>query len=237
MEWFNSWWADVYEQIYATFVEQDRWKYLVQGIFNTIEIAIFAVLLGIVIGVVVALIKVFTAGNKKFRWLEIIANIYLTVIRGTPMLVQLFIMYYIVITSPNVSKIFVSIIAFGINSGAYVAEVARSGIQSIDKGQMEAGRSLGLSRTQTMVKIIFPQALKNILPALGNEFITMLKETSVAGFIGVEELTKIGDILRSQTWQPYVPLFSVALIYLIMVVGLTQLLGVLERRLHRSDYR
>ena len=194
-------------------------------------------LLGIVIGVIVALIKVFTAGNKKFRWLEIIANIYLTVIRGTPMLVQLFIMYYIVITSPNVSKIFVSILAFGINSGAYVAEVARSGIQSIDKGQMEAGRSLGLNRAQTMVKIIFPQALKNILPALGNEFITMLKETSVAGFIGVEELTKVGDILRSQTWQPYVPLFSVALVYLIMVVGLTRLLGVLERRLRRSDYR
>ena len=189
------------------------------------------------IGVIVALIKVFTAGNKKFRWLEIIANIYLTVIRGTPMLVQLFIMYYIVITSPNVSKIFVSILAFGINSGAYVAEVARSGIQSIDKGQMEAGRSLGLNRAQTMVKIIFPQALKNILPALGNEFITMLKETSVAGFIGVEELTKVGDILRSQTWQPYVPLFSVALVYLIMVVGLTRLLGVLERRLRRSDYR
>ena len=172
MEWLNSWWADVYEQIYATFVEGDRWQYLVKGIGNTIQIAFFAVLLGIVIGVIVALIKVFTAGNKKFRWLEIIANIYLTVIRGTPMLVQLFIMYYIVITSPNVSKIFVSILAFGINSGAYVAEVARSGIQSIDKGQMEAGRSLGLNRAQTMVKIIFPQALKNILPALGNEFIT-----------------------------------------------------------------
>ena len=237
MEWLNSWWADVYEQIYATFVEGDRWQYLVKGIGNTIQIAFFAVLLGIVIGVIVALIKVFTAGNKKFRWLEIIANIYLTVIRGTPMLVQLFIMYYIVITSPNVSKIFVSILAFGINSGAYVTEVARSGIQSIDKGQMEAGRSLGLNRAQTMVKIIFPQALKNILPALGNEFITMLKETSVAGFIGVEELTKVGDILRSQTWQPYVPLFSVALVYLIMVVGLTRLLGVLERRLRRSDYR
>ena len=237
MERLNSWWADVYEQIYATFVEGDRWQYLVKGIGNTIQIAFFAVLLGIVIGVIVALIKVFTAGNKKFRWLEIIANIYLTVIRGTPMLVQLFIMYYIVITSPNVSKIFVSILAFGINSGAYVAEVARSGIQSIDKGQMEAGRSLGLNRAQTMVKIIFPQALKNILPALGNEFITMLKETSVAGFIGVEELTKVGDILRSQTWQPYVPLFSVALVYLIMVVGLTRLLGVLERRLRRSDYR
>ena len=131
----------------------------------------------------------------------------------------------------------VSILAFGINSGAYVAEIVRSGIQSVDKGQLEAGRSLGLNQRVTMQKIVFPQALKNILPALGNEFIVLLKETSVAGFIGVEELTKAGDILRSQTWEPYVPLLSVAAIYLILVMVMTFLLGKLERRLRKSDNR
>ena len=230
-----SFWESICDQCYKTFVESDRYQYIVRGLGNTLLIALFAVMIGIVLGVLVALVKVFAVENRKMRPLEILANIYLTVIRGTPMLVQLFIMYYIILNIPN--KILVSILAFGINSGAYVAEIVRSGIQSIDRGQMEAGRSLGLNQRQTMVKIIFPQALKNILPALGNEFIVLLKETSVAGFIGVEELTKAGDILRSQTWQPYVPLLSVAAVYLLLVMGMTVLLSKLERRLRKSDYR
>ena len=146
-------------------------------------------------------------------------------------------MYYIVITAPQVSKVFVAIIAFGINSGAYVAEIVRAGIMSVDRGQMEAGRSLGLSKKTTMVKIILPQAFKNILPALGNEFITLIKETSVAGFIGIQDLSKAGDVIRSQTQSPYIPLLMVAAIYLVIVIGLTTLLGRLERRLRKSDMR
>lgn len=233
----ENFFQEAWSQIYATFVEQDRYQYILRGIGITLQIAFFAVILGVILGVLIALGKVFSDHNKKLRWLEVICNIYTTVIRGTPMVVQLFIMYYIIINIQGFPKVWTSVIAFGLNSAAYVAEIVRSGIQSVDKGQMEAGRSLGLNRTQTMVKIIFPQALKNILPALGNEFIVLLKETSVAGFIGVEDLTKAGDILRSQTWQAYVPLFSVAIIYLIMVMGLTALLSRLERRLRKSDYR
>lgn len=233
MEFFQ----DVGRQIYDTFIEQDRYLYIVRGIGYTLQIAFFAVMIGIIVGVLIALGKVFSDHNKKLRWMEIICNFYTTIIRGTPMLVQLFIMYYIIINIQGFPKIWTCVIAFGLNSAAYVAEIVRSGIQSVDKGQMEAGRSLGLTRGQTMVKIIFPQALKNILPALGNEFIVLLKETSVAGFIGVEELTKAGDILRSQTWEAYVPLLSVALVYLLMVMGLTALLSKLERRLRKSDNR
>ncbi len=227
----------LWEQIQQNLIEGDRYMYIVKGLGLTLEITIFAAIIGIVIGVLLALIKVTAADNKKMKPLDWFASLYLTVVRGTPMVVQLFIMYYIVITAPQVSKVTVAIIAFGINSGAYVAEIVRAGIMSVDRGQMEAGRSLGLSKKTTMIKIILPQAFKNILPAMGNEFITLIKETSVAGFIGIEDLSKAGDIIRSQTQSPYVPLLMVALIYLVIVIGLTTLLGKLERRLRKSDIR
>lgn len=208
------------------------------GLGNTLLITFFAVLIGIVLGTLIALIKVSHQNNpKKLRILNAIASVYLAVIRGTPVVVQLLIMWFVVLQSANVDKVVAAILAFGINSGAYVAEVIRSGIQSVDKGQIEAGRSLGLNQRATMVKIVFPQALKNVLPAIGNEFIALLKETSVAGYIAIQDLTKGGDIIRSITYDPYTSLLTVAAIYLLIVLGLTTLLGKLERRLHQSDNR
>lgn len=227
----------IWDQIYYNLIYKDRYMYILQGLGTTLEITAFAVIIGIVIGVSVALIKFASVNNKKLKFFEIIANLYLTVIRGTPAVVQLFIMYYIILGSSGVDKITTAIFAFGINSGAYIAEIVRAGILSVDKGQMEAGRSLGLPYKTTMFKIIFPQALKNIIPALGNEFITLLKETSVAGFIGIMDLSKAGDVIRSQTYEALIPLFTVAAIYLVFVVGLSSLLSKLERRLRKSDIR
>ena len=226
------------EKINDAFIVKSRYKYIITGLENTLLITAFAVLLGIVLGTMVALVKVAHGNNnKKFRILNSICSLYLTVIRGTPVIVQLLIMYYVILSSTSVDKITASILAFGINSGAYVAEVIRSGIQSVDKGQVEAGRSLGLNERDTMIKIVFPQALKNVLPAIGNEFIALLKETSVAGYIGVQDLTKGGDIIRSITYDAFTPLLSTAGVYLIIVIGLTAALSKLERRLHKSDYR
>lgn len=227
----------LWEQIRQNLIEGDRYMYIVKGLGITLEITVFSAIIGLIIGILLALIKVVAADSKKMKPLDWFASLYLTIIRGTPMVVQLFIMYYIVITVPQVSKVIVAIVAFGINSGAYVAEIVRAGIMSVDRGQMEAGRSLGLSKKTTMIKIILPQAIKNILPALGNEFITLIKETSVAGFIGIQDLSKAGDVIRSQTQSPYIPLLMVAAIYLIIVIGLTSLLGRLERRLRKSDIR
>lgn len=225
------------DQIYLNLIEKDRYKYIVNGLIETLKITIFAVIIGIAIGLIVAILKVISAENKKFKPLGILANIYLTVIRGTPTVVQLFIMYYIILATYPTSKSFAAILAFGINSGAYVAEIIRAGIMSVDKGQTEAGRSLGLNQRTTYVKIIFPQALKNILPALANEMITLIKETSVAGFIGVVDLSKAGDIIRSQTYESVVPFLTIAIIYLILVVGLTSILIRVEKGLRKSDIR
>lgn len=214
--------------------------YLVRGLGNTLLITLMAGCLGIALGLIIAIIKVATENNPKrkiLKPLNLLANLYLTVIRGTPAVVQLLIIYFVVFASVDVSKIFVGTIAFGINSGAYVAEIIRAGIQSIDKGQTEAGRSLGLSSTKTMRFIILPQALKNILPALGNEFIALLKETAVVGYIALEDLTKGGDIIRSQTYDAYLPLIAVAFIYLCIVILMTHFLKKLERRLRASDHR
>ena len=197
----------------------------------------FAVIIGTIIGIIIALSKVLAAENKKLKPLGILADIYLTVIRGTPTVVQLFIMYYIILAAYTTSKSFAAILAFGINSGAYVAEIIRAGIMSVDKGQTEAGRSLGLNQRTTYIRIIFPQALKNILPALANEMITLIKETSVAGFIGVVDLSKAGDIIRSQTYEAIVPFLTIAIIYLILVVGLTSILIRVEKGLRKSDIR
>jgi His/Glu/Gln/Arg/opine family amino acid ABC transporter permease subunit len=205
------------------------------GFVVTIEVTLFAVLMGIVIGFGVAVIRSTADQTGKLKFLDFLCRVYLTVIRGTPVVVQLLIIYFVIFGSVNIDKVFVAIVAFGINSGAYVAEIIRGGIMSIDRGQMEAGRSLGLSYWQTMREIILPQAFKNVLPALGNEFIVLLKETSICGYIALQDLTKGGDIIRSQTYDAFLPLVAVALIYLIVVMFLSHLMGRLEKRLKRNE--
>lgn len=224
------------DAIYQNLIAEDRWKYIANGLGVTLRITLFAVLIGIVLGFLVAVVRSTYEKTHKLKLLNLICQVYLTVIRGTPMVVQLLIMYYIVFVSVT-SKIMVASLAFGINSGAYVAEIIRGGIQSIDNGQFEAGRSLGFNYPQAMIYIILPQVFKNVLPALANEFIVLLKETSVCGYIALQDLTKGGDIIRSQTYNAYVPLFTVALIYLVMVMIFTQLVKILERRLRSSERR
>ncbi|HOP11853.1 MAG TPA: amino acid ABC transporter permease [Oscillospiraceae bacterium] len=220
-----------------TFITDDRYKFFINGLGNTLKIAALAVILGIIIGVIVAVVKVnATEKHSKIKWLNKIFTVYIAIIRGTPVVVQLMIMYYIILKNVE-STIVVAVLAFGINSGAYVAEIVRAGIMAVDRGQMEAGRSLGLTRLQTMLHIILPQAVKNILPALGNEFITVIKETSIAGYIPIIDLTKAGDIVRSRTYEPFFALIIVAVIYFIVVWILTLGLRALERRLARSDRR
>lgn len=224
-----------FDKFYSTFIEKDYWKYLVNGLGTTLIITIFAVMIGMLLGFLVAIIRSTHDRTGRFKIMNLICKLYLTVIRGTPVMVQLLIIYYVIFASVRIDKVFVGILAFGINSGAYVAEIVRSGIMSIDKGQFEAGASLGLNYFRTMKHIILPQAFKNVLPALANECIVLLKETSVAGYIALEDLTKGGDIIRSKTYEPFLPLLAVALIYLIIVVGLSALVGKLERRLKKSD--
>lgn len=227
----------IFQKIYTSLIAKDRFQYILSGFGNTLLITVLACLLGIMIGLAISIVKV---GNHKTvlgRIGEWLADCYLTVIRGTPAVVQLMIIYFIIFASVDIPKWLVATIAFGINSGAYVAEIIRSGILAVDKGQMEAGRSLGLNNGMTMRFIILPQALKNILPALGNELITLLKETSVAGFIGLQDLAKAGDIIRSQTYDPFTPLLLVAAIYLAVVMLMTWGLRKFERRLRKSDYR
>ena len=251
-EWFagvsasvSQWFADVKADFILNFIKEDRWKYLLNGLGVTLKITLVAVLLGIVIGVVVAIVR--STYDKNYdrmrkgpgrgflRLFNAIAKIYLTVVRGTPVVVQLMIIYYIIFASSN-NGVMIAMLAFGINSGAYVAEIIRSGIMSIDNGQFEAGRSMGFNYVQTMRYIIIPQALKNVLPALANEFIVLLKETSVAGYVSVEDLTKGGDIIRGRTYSAFMPLIAVALIYLVLVMFFTWLVGKLERRLRNSDH-
>ena len=202
---------------------------------NTILITIFAVLIGVAIGFEVSIIRASHDKNGSLKILNFICRVYLTVIRGTPTMIQLMITYYIIFASVNVSKIFVAVCAFGINSGAYVAEIVRSGIMSIDQGQFEAGRSLGFNYVQTMRLIILPQAFKNVLPALGNEMIVLLKETSISGYVGTMDLTKGGDIIRSTTYEAYLPLFGVAAIYLVIVMLMTAGVNRLERKLRTNE--
>lgn len=225
------------DDLYQNFVAEDRWKYLTDGLINTLIITLFAVLIGMLLGFIVAIIRSTHDKTGKFKILNFFCKIYLTVIRGTPVVVQLLIIYFVVFGSVNISKILVAILAFGLNSGAYVAEIVRSGIMSIDNGQFEAGASLGLSYNQTMISVILPQAFKNVLPALANEFIVLLKETSVSGYIAIQDLTNGGDIIRSQTFEAFLPLIAVAIIYLIMVMFLTRMVTKLERRLAKNDRR
>lgn len=221
-------------QFVLNFITDDRWMSLLRGLFVTLKITFFAVILGFVLGFSVAIVRNVYENTKKLKILNFICNVYLTVIRGTPVVVQLLIIYFVIFSSIRIDKSIAAILAFGINSGAYQAEIFRSGINSIPKGQMEAGRSLGFSHAQTMVNIIMPQAIKNVLPTLGNEFIVLMKETSVAGYIALEDLTKAGDIIRSRTYSAMMPFLAVALLYLIMVMFFTYLLKLFERRLARS---
>lgn len=223
------------ERFYLNFIADDRWKYIADGLAATLEITIVAVVIGIVLGFLVAIVRSTYDKTGKLKILNFLCNVYLTVIRGTPVVVQLMIIYFVICTSGDVSKLVVSMIAFGVNSGAYVAEIIRGGIMSIDNGQFEAGRSLGFNYIQTMRYIILPQVFKNVLPSLGNEFIVLLKETSVSGYIGMQDLTKGGDIIKSRTYDAFMPLIAVALIYLALVLIFTKLLEIMERRLRNSE--
>lgn len=224
------------DRFYVNFIKENRWEYILDGLGVTLQVTFFAVIIGILIGFLVAIVRSTYDKTGKLRILNFICKIYLTVVRGTPVVVQLLIIYFVIFGSSDISKVLVAIMAFGLNSGAYVAEIFRSGIMSIDNGQFEAGRSLGFNYVQTMIYIIMPQAFKNVLPALGNEFIVLLKETSVSGYIALQDLTKGGDIIRSRTYDAFMPLISVALIYLIMVMIFTKLVNMLERRLRNSDH-
>ncbi|MBQ2661461.1 MAG: amino acid ABC transporter permease [Clostridia bacterium] len=232
---------DLPGQLYAALIKEDRWKLYIEGLGNTMIIAIGAVVIGLVLGTVIALIKVNANLNKKnvfLKFLDVICDIYLTVIRGTPMMVQILIGFNIIFAALSFDySVLVAIICFGINSGAYVAEIVRSGIQAVNRGQLEAGRSLGLSNSQTMSLIILPQAIKNILPALGNELIVLFKETAIVGYIAVQDLTKMATLIQSRTYQPFVPLILSALIYLSIVMLMSWGLRGLERRLNKSDRR
>ena len=221
------------ENIYNSFIYQDRYKYYLTGLGNTIIMAFFACLIGVILGLILSLVIDYNEKTGKLYLLSTFARMYIEIIRGTPALLQLMILYYIIFKSVNINIVVVVIISFGLNSGAYVSQIIRSGLISIPKGQEEASTMLGFNYFQTMKYVIMPQALRNVLPALGNEFITLLKETSVAGYIGILELTKASDIVASSTYDYFFPLLIVAIIYLILTLGLTKLLNFFERRLSK----
>ena len=228
-QFFTNWGA----KLASTFLEDDRYMMLVEGLGNTAVITLGALCIGVVIGALVAIIKYCGEGVPALKPLCTLCDIYTTVIRGIPVVVVLLIFYFVIMQSAN--GITVGIVTFGINSGAYMAELMRSGIGAVDAGQMEAGRSLGMSRLQTTVHVILPQAMKNILPAIGNEMIALLKETAVAGYVAVQDLTRAGNLIRNNPFDAFNPLMVVALTYLAIVVALTRLLAVLEKRLHKGD--
>ena len=225
MSWFDK--------LQKTFIEGDRYMWLLEGLLNTLIITLGALAIGVVIGTLIAITKYFCEGSKKLRIFSWLCDLYTTVIRGIPITVLLLMFFYIILVAAD--GVTVAIIAFGINSGAYMAELIRSGINAVDKGQMEAARSLGMSKGQAMAKIIFPQAIKNILPAIGNECIALLKETSVAGYVAIVDITRAATNIRNKTFDAVNPIILLAIIYLLMVVIMTKLLSILERRLRKSD--
>ncbi|MBQ8507991.1 MAG: amino acid ABC transporter permease [Clostridia bacterium] len=241
----QAWFENLKADFVLNFVQANRWKYLLSGLGNTLVITLIALLIGLAIGVIIAMVRSTydktaegarkTIGRRLFGLANWFCRLYLTVLRGTPVVVQLMIIYFVIFASSD-NGVMVAALAFGLNSGAYVAEIVRGGIMSIDNGQFEAGRSLGFNYVQTMRFIIIPQVIKNVLPSLANEFIALLKETSVAGYVAVQDLTKGGDIIRSRTYSPFLPLIAVALIYLALVMFFTWLVGLLERRLRNSDH-
>ena len=231
-EWFDS----VGKKFVLAFVEGDRWKLYFKGLGVTLEIALFAAILGMVIGTVVALMRLSQKRNgKKTIWARI-AGIYVDVIRGTPSVLQLLIMWFIVMKNSQ-NGVLVASLSFGINSGAYVSEIVRAGILAVDKGQTEAGRGLGLSKAQTMIYIVIPQAIKNVLPPIGNEFIVLLKETAIVGYVSLTDLTRAANQITSRTYEAFMPLIGAAVIYFTVIKILTILLDKLERRLRKSDNR
>ena len=225
MSWF--------ERLNKTFIRDDNYMYMVEGLLNTLLITLGALLIGVVLGVLIAVAKYYSEDNPKLRVVNFLCDLYTTVIRGIPITVLLLIFFFIILVSAD--GVLVAIIAFGINSGAYMAELVRSGINAVDKGQMEAARSLGMSKWQAMKTIIFPQAIKNVLPAIGNECIALLKETSVAGYVAIVDITRAATNIRNKTFDAVNPIIFLALIYLVLVVVMTKLLAVLERRLRKSD--
>ena len=239
-----EWMLKLKKDFIVAFIEDNRWKYLVEGVSNTIILTFFALILGVILGVVIAAIR--TTYDKQYNEMRnpvakfflaignAVCKVYLTVIRGTPAMVQILIIFFIIMASSD-NKMLCGIIAFGINSGAYVAEIIRGGIMSIDVGQTEAGRSLGFNYANTMWYIVLPQTFKNILPALANEFIVLLKETAIAGYVGVTDLTRGANIIRGITYQSFWPLLAIAAIYLVMVMFFTKLVDILERRLRKSE--
>ena len=242
----EAWWQGIKDTFILNFINDDRWRNITGGLQMTVTVTIFAAVIGVLLGMVVAAVRTtydknkesFARGNKLLYSLMTFFNgickIYLTIVRGTPVVVQLLIMFFIIFAS-STNGAMVAVITFGINSGAYVAEIFRGGIMSIDEGQFEAGRSLGFNYIQTMIFIIMPQVFKNILPTLLNEFIALLKETSVVGYVGITDLTRGGNIIRGVTFSAFMPLIAVAVIYLVMVMILTYIVGIIERRLRRSE--
>lgn len=238
--------GDFKEKFIQDFITDNRWKFLLNGLGTTLSITVLALVFGSVLGLVIGIIRCAhdqqSANDRKgingviLGVFNFISKLYVTIIRGTPVLVQLLIMYFIIMVSCS-SKLWVAVVTFTINSGAYVSEIFRGAIMSVDKGQMEAGRSLGLNYVQTMVYVVIPQAIKSCLPALVNELITLLKETSICGYIGLNELTRGGDIIRGTTFDAFLPLFGVAIIYLIIVLLISYFMSILERRLRKSDVR
>jgi len=233
-------WEELNKDFYQAFVQEGRWNLYLEGIGNTLKVAVLALILGVVLGLVVAMVRTFHDQQREEKHnvllsvFNALCKLYTTVIRGTPMMVQLLIMTFVIFKSSR-NLVGVASLAFGINSGAYVAEIIRGGLMSVDAGQMEAGRSLGLNYIQTMRHIIIPQAVKNILPALGNELIALLKETSIVTVIGLRDLTKAAQLITSKTYGGFMALFGVALVYLAMVMVLTRLVNLLERRMRRSE--
>ena len=225
--------CEKFSRLRLTFIEEGNYLYIVNGLKNTILITLGALAIGVVLGALVAVAKYYADGNPKLRFISVICDIYTTVIRGIPITVLLFIFFFVILVSAE--GMTVAIIAFGINSGAYMAELVRSGINAVDKGQMEAARSLGMSKWQAMRTIVFPQAIKNILPAIGNECIALLKETSVAGYVAVVDLTRGANLIRNNTYDAVNPLILTAVIYLVLVIGMTKLLSILEKRLQKSE--
>lgn len=220
-------------KFYNSVIYEGRYKYIIEGLFNTLIIALGAVILGLVFGILLAIIRNYHDNTGRLKILNLLAKFYITIIRGTPSILQLMMIYYVVFKSVKINIVIVGILAFGINSAAYIAEIIRAGLNSVDKGQKEAGYALGLSYNKVVHYIIFPQAFKNILPALGNEFITLIKETSIGAYIGIVELTKASDIIASRTYDYFFPLIIIALIYLFITYILSKLVSTMERRLNR----
>ncbi|WP_130838030.1 amino acid ABC transporter permease [Lachnoclostridium sp. Marseille-P6806] len=231
-----QWWADVQMKFTAAFITGDRWKLYFRGLGLTLEVAVFAGIIGVVIGTAIALMKLTRTRGGKETAFSRIAEIYIDVIRGTPSVLQLLIMWFVIMKS-STNSVLVASLAFGINSGAYVAEIIRGGILAVDAGQTEAGRSVGLSSWQTLRCIVLPQAFKNALPPIGNEFITLIKETAILGYVGLSDLTRVANQITTRTYEAFMPLIGAAVIYFVIIKILTILLGILERRLRKSDNR